>query len=107
MDRRVSPKLTKAITALLATTAVIDMTPYASGVIFIPAGSALTTLTFHAAPTLETNGTYLPLHDSAGTPIVMTVAAEKCYQLPAACYGAQGIKIVGNDAGSINLALIG
>jgi len=73
------------------------------GVVIIPNGSTITTLTYHVAEKL--GGTYLPLHDEGGSAITHSVAADKAYQLPPELHGATAIKIVPNNDGAVFLTL--
>lgn len=86
---------------------VLPFGGYASGRIYVPAGSSLTTLTFYDAPYAE--GTFVASYDDAGTPaaITLTVSAGKSYPIPAKLYGAGAIKIVGNAAGTVDVSLKG
>ena len=89
----------------LGNTPVIGTEGAAGGVIFIPSGSTITTLTYHAAP--DSGGTFLPLHDSEGMAITQAVAAGNAYDLPSPCYGAGALKIVSDAAGAVELSLKG
>lgn len=102
---RQSRRATVSITNSASTTGEIDFSGAAGGIVFVPSGSELTSLTYHAAPAL--GGTYLPLSDAAGEAVTQTVEAGKAYDLPAACYGAAALKIVGNTAGNVDVSLKG
>jgi len=78
---------------------------FAMGMIQVPAGSALTTLTWHTAE--KKGGTYLAAYDETNAEVSQTVAAGKSYQLPVALAGAIAIKAVGNAAGTIDITLKG
>ena len=81
------------VTNDVATTTEIDMTEYASGVIFIPSGTALTILTYHVAPT--PGGTYVPLCDKNGNAVTQTVTGgDKALPIHEATFGARAIKLV-------------
>ena len=73
---------------------------FAGGIISIPTGSTLTSLTFYHSDTED--GTYLPLHDSSGTATTLTCAADKSYVQPQDCNSAVHLKVIGNAAGTIN-----
>ena len=73
---------------------------FAGGIIEVPTGSSITTLTFHHATV--TGGTYYPLYDSDGNAVTMTVVAGRSYIQPAALNQASHLKAVGNAAGTIN-----
>ena len=83
----------------------IPFGPYAGGMLFIPAGSSVTTLTWWAAE--EPGGTYLAASDEDGTAITQTVAAGKSYQLPLALYGCRALKAVSDAAGVMGVSLKG
>lgn len=74
-------------------------------VIFVPTGSSITSLTFHAAP--KSGGTFLPLYDTFGDAVVLTVAAGKAYPVPSACQGVGAIKMVGDAAGDVKVSFQG
>lgn len=97
--RRAYSPQTVSVTASAGTTGEIPFEECAGGMIFVPTGSALTSLTFHAAE--KSGGTFLPAYDADGNALVRTVAADRAYPIPTALYGAGAIKIVGNDSGSI------
>lgn len=44
------------------------------------------------------NGTFVPLNDSAGDPVTITIAALNAYDMPEAVYGCHFIKLVGEAA---------
>ncbi len=88
--------VSKALTTSEASTPKIEIGEFSSGVVFIPAGETVVTLTFYAAP--NSGGTHLPMYDSAGVAITLTVANTRCYPLPASIFGAANIKIVANVA---------
>ena len=89
----------------IGTTEEIPFENANAGTIHIPTGSAITTLTYHAAP--APGGTYLPLNDKAGAAVTQTVAATKCYELPTAVAGCGALKIVVNAAGLVDLSIKG
>jgi hypothetical protein len=95
----------KALTTSAATTPETDFLGVAGGTVYIPTGSTITTLTYHAAP--QPGGTFLALQDSSGAAVTQTVAAEKAYDMPAAVFGVGALKIVANAAGSVFLSLKG
>ena len=83
----------------------IGMASYAGGMVFVPSGSGLTTLTYYAAE--KPGGTYLAAYDAEGTAITQTVQAERCYPIPTDLYGARAIKITGNTDGTVLVSLKG
>src|SRR5690349_24957362 len=94
-----------ALTTSAATTDALVVSEYQSGGIFIPTGSPITTLTYHAVQ--ESAGDYLPAYDAAGVAIVQTVSGGKAYAMPAALFGFALLKIVVNAAGSVKVSLKG
>ena len=78
---------------------------YAGGMIFVPSGSTITTITWYAAE--KAGGTYLAAYDADGVALTQTVAASKAYEIPAALFGCRAIKAVGNAAGTLAISLKG
>lgn len=103
MQRRYATSQTVAITGNIATTGAISIGEFASGEIYIPTGSTITSLTYHASPTSA--GTYLPAQDASGSAVTQTVAETKCYPIPAILFGAGMLKIVGNASGDVIVGL--
>lgn len=103
LSRRYATEQTVAITNDIATTGAISIGEFASGQIYVPAGSSLTGLTYHASP--SSSGTYLPAQDASGSAVTQTVAHTKCYPIPAILFGAGMLKIVGNAAGNVIVGL--
>lgn len=103
MDRFSNSVSIVTITNSAATTGEITLSAYAGGMIFIPAGSPLTTLTWWASN--KSGGTFLPANDMDGVSIVQTVAHTNCYPLPYDLFGARAIKAVGNDSGDVAVSL--
>jgi hypothetical protein len=91
-----------SITDALATTQEVIWGDASYGMVFIPAGSSITSLTFSAAP--EPGGTYLAAYVAAAA-VVLTVQAGRCYQIPTSLSGARAIKMVGNVAGTIGISI--
>lgn len=108
-----------ALTTALGTTPEIGVEEFAVMMIFIPAGSTITTLTFYAAPWQASSqsppgtvqdtpaATFQQLYSSANVAITLTVAAGRCYQLPVDLGAAGAIKIVANAAGSVEISMKG
>lgn len=94
-----------AVTAALATTEAFEYRGFAAGMVYVPAGSALTSLTWYAAEDMD--GTFQPVYDGATTAIASTVAAGRAVPIPSYCLGAGALKVVGNDAGTIKVSLKG
>lgn len=97
--RRAYLPQTVSVTASAGTTGEIPFEECAGGMIFVPTGSALTSLTFHAAD--KPGGTFYPAYDADGNALTRTVAQTRAYPIPSALYGAGAIKIVGNDVGTV------
>lgn len=81
----------------------IPFDEFVDGMIYIPAGSSLTTLTWHACNTR--NGTYLAAEDAASAAVTQTVGAGQAHPIPAALRGARFLKITGNAAGTVGYSL--
>jgi len=92
-----------ALTTSAGTTEAISIGNYASGEIFIPTGSSITTLTYHVAPI--SGGTFIAAYDAAAAAVTQTVVAARAYPIPSALFGAAMIKIVVNAAGSVDVNL--
>lgn len=95
------------ITTSLATCEAVDYQGSAGGEIYVPAGSSITTLTFHVAR--KPDGTYHAAYDGASSPaaVTLTVAGGNAYPLPDAIFGAGAFKMVGDAAGSVSVTLKG
>ena len=72
----------------------------AKAICIVPSGSTTTSLTYYVASTED--GTYVQLYNSSGA-VSTTVAASRAYQLPSELEGAAFVKIVGNNAGTVDL----
>ncbi len=103
--RHQRPIPSAALTTSLATTAEIEIAEQAGGAVLIPAGSPITSLTYHGAR--EPGGAFVPLYDSQGLAVVQTVAAGRGYPLPEACFPYGALKLVANAAGTVELSLKG
>lgn len=76
---------------------------YASGSIYVPAGSSMTTLTWFACETVD--GTYLAAEDAASAAVTQTVAASQSHPIPVALAGARFIKATANASGVMGVTL--
>ncbi len=103
MSHRQCTGETVALTTSAGTTPAIDIARFASGEILIPTGSTITTLTYHVVNI--SSGTYTPAYDSAGNAVTQTVQQTRAYPIPSAVFGASGIKIVADAAGSVSYCL--
>jgi len=95
-----------SLTASIDTTPEIYWNGAEFGMVFIPDGSGITTLTFHASDCPE--GEFEPLYglDSAGAPVAvtLTVAANRAVPLPEELRGCRAFKMVANAAGAVKLS---
>ena len=109
MSPHASTPIDITIATSVANSQELPMGGWCGGVIEIPSGSTITSLTFHhsmeSVEELDDDGAtkanYVAFHDAAGTAITMTVAADKAYTIPDAVNEAGFVKMVGNAAGSI------
>lgn len=62
------------------------------GMVGVPAGSLVTSLKFYAQ--VIAGGSFLPVHDSSGAVISITVTAGKAFALPSTIFGGYALKIV-------------
>lgn len=96
-----------AVTTSLATTQEIPYGEFAGGVVHVPNGSSITSLTWHSSH--KQGGDYEPAMHSVNehvTPItfvatVQTVAADGAYPIPVELVGSAALKIVGDAAGTV------
>jgi hypothetical protein len=94
-----------AVTASIATCQEVVYADMSGGVIYVPAGTSLTSLVPYAA--YERGGTYYPLYDEAGVAISIAVAASRAYPIPASAFGAVCLKFLGSGTGTIYLSVKG
>ena len=87
----------------VASSEAISYGAYTAGAVYIPAGSSITTLTWHACETID--GTYLAAEDSSSAAVTQTVAASQCHPIPEALLGCRFIKATGNAAGVMGVTL--
>ena len=86
---------------------------FAGGQVHIPGGSTITSLTWLS--THKEGGDYEAAQhsvDDGVTPLtyvatVQTVAANKSYPIPPELFGAYGLKVVGDNAGTVHVSLKG
>ena len=103
MTDRHTGELSVDITASAGTSATIAFRSFAGGMIYVPNGSSITTLTAHAAP--NPDGTFEPAYDESGTAIAITVAADQAHPIPTALFAAGSIRLVGNTTGTVIVGL--
>lgn len=72
------------------------------GMVSVPTGSSLTTLTWHASG--SEGGTYLPAYNAAGA-ITQTVQGGRVYPIPSDLNGSRFLKITGDAAGVVGVTL--
>lgn len=100
---RASESRDLSLTDSAATTPEINTGGYETGTVHVPSGSSITTLTFHSAPTA--GGTYLPLYDTGGNAVTLTVQGGRTYKLPS-FHGSRFTKMVANAAGAVAISLV-
>lgn len=81
---------------------VINYGDFEKGMVLVPSGSSLTTLTWHASDV--EGGAYLPAYNAAGA-ITQTVAAGRSYPIPSDLNGARFLRITGDVAGVVGVTL--
>lgn len=96
------PSVSVALVANIADSTAISTGDFEFGMVFIPTGSSITTLTWHTSTTLS--GTYLAANNASGA-ITQTVSDGKAYPIPADLAGARFLKITGNAAGIVGVTL--
>lgn len=82
--------VTSGVTAAASTEIIFGS--YAGGMVFLPAGVGVTTITWYAAE--QPGGTYLVAYDEDGVAVTQTVSHTKAYAIPSALHGARAIKAV-------------
>jgi hypothetical protein len=94
-----------AMTDSAATTGVIQYSEASGGVLRLPAGSSITSLTWYATEAI--GGTFAPAYDQDGVAVTQTVVHTRIYEIPSALFGAAAIKAVVNAAGTVYVNLKG
>lgn len=97
--------ITVTADSTLADSEELIMQGMAGGMIYVPSGSSITSLTFYAAHTK--GGTYFQIYDADNAAVSRTVAAGRSYSLPEECYGARFLKFVPNADGTVYFTPIG
>lgn len=96
-----------AVTASIGTCKAVDMREFAGGRVYIPSGSAVTSLTFYDAP--NEDGTFVASYDDTlTTPLELKLtglSASKSYPIPAKLFGAGFFKMLANDTGTVYVSL--
>ena len=99
-----------SINTAVSTTDEILFGEFAGGMIHVPSGSSITSLTWWSSP--EAGGEFeaaLHSEDEHVTPItyvatVQTVAADGAYPMPAELVGSASLKAVGDAAGTVTIS---
>ena len=89
----------------IATCTALDMSQYSGGVVHVPSGSSVTTLTPYVNDSGTSTGTYVPFYDVSGGSTAIAVAASKSYEMPIALFACKWVKFVANDSGTIKVDL--
>lgn len=92
-----------ALNTAIGTTEEIPFSEASGGIVRLPAGSAITTLTWWASEAI--GGTFAPAYDEDGVAVVQTVAHTRACAIPSALFGAASIKAVVNAAGTVYVHL--
>lgn len=100
---RISRNLTVSLTTSITTTEEIGFKGYGGGMVHVPNGSSVTSLTWWSAP--EPGGTYEAAYDKDGNAVTQTVAADQAHPIPLALFGCGAIKAVANAAGNVQVSL--
>jgi hypothetical protein len=87
----------------VAATPELNFSGYRKGVVYVPAASSITTLTWHAADV--SGGNYEAVY-SGGTAVTTTVASDRTAALPDELEGAAYIKAVVNANGTVRFSFI-
>lgn len=90
------------VSATLADCDAFPMGSFCGGIIEVPTGSSVTSLTFYHGMT--EGGDFWPLYDEDGVSVSITVAAESAYTQPDALNECVFVKAIANATGSINWA---
>ena len=87
----------------VANSETIEFEDFQYGMVYVPDGSSLTTLTWYAS--LEKTGPFIAADDAAGNAVTQTVAAGQAHPIPSALVGARFLRITGNVAGVVGVTL--
>ena len=93
--------ITAGVTAAASTEIMFGS--YAGGIVFLPAGVGVTTITWYVAE--KPGGTYLAAYDEDGTAVTQTVSHTKAYAIPSSLYGARALKAVASAGTASTLML--
>ena len=93
------------LTTAVATTPAIFLGAYGGAILITPAGYTSIAATVYSAAN-ETD-TFVPLKDSAGAAITLTVSASSAIVLPSAVTNARWIKLVtGADDSALDVSVV-
>jgi hypothetical protein len=87
----------------VANSGTIPFGDFETGRVYVPVGSTLATLTWHAS--LESDGAYLPARNESNTAVTTTVVAGQSYPIPSALVGSRFLKITGDVAGQVGVTM--
>ena len=91
------------VNTAVGSSGTIDYGDFASGMVHVPAGSTITTLTWHSS--LKAEGPYLAADDAASAALVQTVAAGQAHPIPIALNGARFLRITGDAVGVVGITM--
>lgn len=81
----------------------IEYGDFASGVVHVPNGSAIGSLTWFVSTKI--NGDYVEAKNSIGAAVVQAVTGGQAYPIPIALNGARFLKIFGDEEGVVSVTL--
>lgn len=81
----------------------IEYGDFASGVVYIPTGSAIASLQWNVSTKI--NGNYLEAIDANGFPVQQIVTGGRSYPIPSALAGARFLKIFGDEEGVVSVTV--
>ena len=117
-DHKLISAYTCDVVGNLAKITELDFAGYAGGVILLPSGSPITSITFYAScarangnQTAQVQSAFQPLYDNTNTtPVAIAFAnltIPSIVGIPDACFGAGSLKLVTNAKGSVDISLKG
>lgn len=92
------------VDSVAADAQAVGFTEWAGGMVFVPAGSSITSIAWYAAE--SPSGTFTPVYD-AGAALTTAVAGGQCAAIPTALFGAGAFKMVGDADGTVSVLLKG
>ena len=97
--------VTVTIATAVANSTEIQFGGHAGGLVYVPTGTSMTTLTWYASP--KSGGTFYAVEDGAAGAIQSTVSGGDAVPIPPECYGAAVLKIEADAAGTAGVTLKG